>query len=142
MRAKVANRAKGHVFEDRFLKLDGLQLAIAYRQALKDEEAEHKLIRSIHENWVERFNSTFKALFLFTNPQMYGTWEQMKELDILRDEVKVEEFPELWDELMQFIPQEVIVDDSDDDPYAHIPKADPELEQMLTGFVPYKRREE
>jgi hypothetical protein len=144
MRAKIASRAGGHVFEERFLKLDGLQLAIAYRQALKEEkeegEGKRETILAIHKNWVERVDNLFKALYMFTNPQLYKNYEDLKNLDALREEIKPEEFPDMWEEILNIIPNEVVVEDPEVDTSKTLPMIDPELEEILTGFVPYKSR--
>ena len=47
MRAKIAKAAGGHVFEERFLRLDGIQLAIAYKQAVKEESEQFEFIKML-----------------------------------------------------------------------------------------------
>lgn len=136
----MANRSGGHVFEERFLNLEGLQLSIAYRQALRDEREQAELIGAIHKNWVTRFDDSVKALMIFTNPSLYKSWEEMKELNKYQQEVKPEEFPQLWDELMQFLPQEVHIEENVSNPLANVPALDPDINEFLTGFVPYKKR--
>ena len=141
MRAKVAQRAGGHAFEERFLKLNGLQLAIAYKQAIKEENEKFEFIKAMNSNWSKKFDNLFKILFMYTNPKMYASVEEMKELNALREEVKAEEFPEIWDEIMQVIPEQIIVEDVVPESNT-IPSIDPETEQMLAGFVPYRGRKD
>ena len=141
MRAKVAQKAGGHVFEERFLKLDGIQLAIAYRQAIKEDNERFELIKSLNSNWSKKFDNLFKALFMFTNPKMYASVEEMKELNAVREEVKVDESPEMWEEIMQVIPSEIIVEDIAEETNV-IPSVDPETEQFLAGFEPYRGRKD
>jgi hypothetical protein len=135
----VASRAGGHVFEEKFLRLEGLQLNIAYRQALKEEKEQADLIGAIHKNWADRIDDSVRVLMMFSNPTLYKAWEDMKELDKHEAELKPEEFPEVWEELMQFIPQEVVIEDIKEDPLAHLP-VNAALEDFLTGFVPYKKQ--
>lgn len=137
MRAKVAKAARGHQFEERFLNLSGLQLAVAYRQAVKEEEEKFELVKTMNEMWSKKFDNLFKALYMYSNPSMYASYLEAKELEKLRGEVKVEEFPELWDEIMQIIPNEIVVEEPESDPMAHIPKVEPETEEILAGFIPY-----
>jgi hypothetical protein len=140
MRAKVASRAGGHAFEERFLNLEGLQLNVAYRQAIRDEKEQADLIGAIHKNWATRFDDSMKALMIFTNPALYKSWEDIKELDKYQAELKPEEFSNVWDELMQFIPQEVHVEDTKSNPLANVPILNSEVNEFLTGFVPYHKR--
>lgn len=137
----MAKSANGHVFEDRFLQLNGIQLVIAYKQVMKEEEEQFKLIKSINQNWSKKFDNLFKVLFMFTNPKLYGAYEEMKELEDLKAEIKVEEFPEIWSELEQIIPDEVIVEDIQANG-SFIPEAAPEIEEYLTGFVSYMSKKE
>lgn len=138
MRAKVASRAKGHVFEERFLKLNGIPLVVAYRQALREEEKDHTLIRVLNDAWTKRFEHFFKVLYMFTDMDRWVAIEQMKELEGLRGEINAEEFPDIWEEIMSVIPSTVIIEEPKADPFMSIPKLDPTLEEILTGFVPYK----
>lgn len=142
MRAKVAKKAKGHVFEERFLSLEGIQLAIAYRQAVKEEESEYELIKTLNEKWSTKFDNLFKALFMFTNPKLYAAYEENKEMQKLREEVKEEDFPELWEELMKSLPEQIIVEDPEADTSNLFPSVDPETEEVLAGFVPYNLRKD
>lgn len=128
------------MFEKRFLDLEGFQLSLAYRQAIKDEKEHTDLLSSIHKNWVTRIEDSVKALLLFTNPSLYKAWEDLKDITKHQDELKVEEFPDVWNDLMQFVPQEVFVEDIKGDPLADLPLVNPEISEFLTGFVPYKQR--
>lgn len=142
MRAKIAQRAKGHVFEERFLKLRGLKLVLAYRQAIQEEKEEFDLIKTLNDSWSKRFGNLFKALFMYTNPEMYARFQEMKELDGLRAEVKPEDFPDVWDEIMQVIPNEITVEEPNFNPIDAIPAASQEMEEILAGFVSYQTRKD
>lgn len=142
MRAKVASRSKGHVFEKRFMDLKGFKLAIAYKQAVREEELEMKDTLALNEAWSKKIDNLFESLFMFVNPKVYQGVQEARELKTLEKEITVEEFPVMWDELMQVIPDEIIVDDIVADPLSMIPKADPEIEEYITGFAPYKPRKE
>lgn len=142
MRAKVAEKAHGHVFEDRFLKLRGIQLVLAYRQAVKDEDADFEVVKALNESWKKRFETYFKALFMYTNPKMYAEFLETKDLEMHRDEVKPEEFPELWEEILESIPNEMTVEEEGIDPMGGLPTVDPHTEEILAGFVPYKQRKD
>lgn len=126
------------MFEDRFMKLDGLQLAVAYRQAIKDQNDEFELIKTLNDAWTKRFENLFKVLYLYTNPELYSAYEQTKELEELRDELKPETFPQVWEEIMQQLPDQIIVEEDIPDPVDSIPTIDPETAHFLAGFVPYK----
>lgn len=138
MRAKVAKKANGHVFEERFMKLSGLKLALAYRQAIRDETEDLE----IQKVWVKKIDTLFERLYMFTNPQMFKNVEDLKELQGLREEVKPEDFAETWEEILKVIPNEIIVEEPQNDLFGNVPEVDPETEEMLTGFVPYKKRKE
>lgn len=140
MRAKVASRARGHVFEKKFMDLEGIQLSLAYRQAIKDEKEQMDIVTALHKNWVTRIEDSVKALMLFTNPSLYKSWEDLKDISKHQDELKVEEFPEVWEELMKIIPQEVYVEDVKPDPLVNVPTVNPEISEFFTGFVPYNQR--
>ena len=140
MRARVAKAAKGHVFEDRFMELNGLKLALAYRQAVKDHNEDFELIKTLNDAWTKRFENLFKVLYMYTNPQLYSAYEQSKELEGLREELKPESFPEVWKEIMEQLPEQIIVEEDVADPSDHIPKVDPETADFLAGFVPYKQK--
>jgi hypothetical protein len=142
MRAKIASRASGHVFEDRFLKLEGIQLFVAYRQALKEEEEEFGLVKTLNDVWTKKLDNFFKVLYMMVDGDKWALIEEMKELGKLREEVKPEEFPTLWSEFEQWLPSEIVVEEPEQDPLSHIPTIDPELDEMITGFVPYKFKKE
>lgn len=138
MRAKVASNAGGHVFEERFMRLDGLQLAIAYRQAVKEDNEEKNTIKIIHENWAQRIEKLFETSFMFTNPKLYSAYQEAKEMEGLRAEIKEEEFPQIWEEMLKVLPEEITIVEPEPDPFAKIPALDPELDSVITGFVSYK----
>lgn len=142
MRAKVAQRAKGHAYEDRFMNLSGLKLVVAYRQAMKEEKDDFDLIKTLNDSWSKRFHNLFKALFMYTNPKMYAAFEDEKELESLRAEVKPEEFPDLWEEITKVIPDQIMVEDPQSDPLGAIPTLNQEMEEIIAGFVPYVPRKD
>jgi hypothetical protein len=142
MRAKVASRAKGHVFEERFLKLEGIQLFLAYRQALKEEEAEFSLVKTLNDAWTKKFDNFFKVLYMMVDGEKWAMVEEMKELHKLREDIKVEEFPDMWAEFETWLPSEIVVEEPEADPLAHVPTIDSELDEIITGFVPYKFKKE
>lgn len=142
MRAKVAEKARGHVFEDRFLKLRGIQLVIAYRQAVKDENDDFEVVKALNESWKKRFETYFKALFMYTNPKMYAEFLETKDLELHREEVKPEEFPEIWEDILKSIPNEMTVEEEGIDPAGGLPTVDRQTEEILAGFVPYKLRKD
>jgi hypothetical protein len=142
MRAKVASRAGGHVFEERFMKLEGVQLFLAYRQAIKEEEAQDNLIKVLNETWTTRFNNFFKVLYMMVDGEKWAAVEEMKKIAELREEIKPEEFPDLWAEIEQIIPSGIIVEEPEEDPLGNLPAIDPEIDEFLTGFRPYKLKRE
>lgn len=138
MRAKVASRANGHVFEERFTQLTDIQLMIAYRQALKEEEQEWDDKNTLNKHWAEKLDDLFEVLYIFVDAKRYNLVQQMKELEDHRAEVTPEEFPEVWDQLMQSLPEEIIVDEPDVDPLAGLPRISKEDEEFLVGIKRYQ----
>lgn len=138
MRAKVASRAKGHVFEDRFMNLKGLQLMIAYRQALKEETKEKEETGEILKVAIERIEDNFKTLNIFANPKLWLKFEKEKELKEMREEINPDNFNEEWEKWMNILPQQVTVEeDVPDTP--NLPKLDPKIQEIFTGFLPKKK---
>lgn len=145
MRAKIASRAKGHALEDRFLRLNPIQLRLLYRQAIEEEEEEKKeqveLIKTINDIWLHNLSAMFKELQLFTNPKMYQAMLEVKELEQYREEVKAEDFPKMWEEMMKVVPKTFIVEDVVSE-YKGLPDISPEEEALFAGWVPSKFRED
>jgi hypothetical protein len=142
MRAKVASKASGHVFEERFMKLEGIQLFLAYRQAIKEEESQDNLIKVLNDSWAKRFDNFFKVLYMMVDGEKWAAVEEMKKIASLREEVKPEEFLDLWAEIEQLIPSEIIATAVEGDPLGGLPSIDPEMEEFITGFKPYKFKKE
>lgn len=133
MRAKVASRANGHVFEDRFQKLEGKHLIIAYKQAVKEDKQRYEEIK-ILEKVLDR---KFENLYMFADKDLYQQVQQYKEMGQHREEIPEEEFPELWEEILTQIPEAIVAEEPEQDPYANLLKADQETEDYLAGFTPY-----
>lgn len=142
MRAKVASRAGGHVFEERFMKLEGIQLFLAYRQAMKEEESQDSLIKVLNDTWAKRFDNFFKVLYMMVDGEKWAAVEELKKISELREEIKPEEFPDLWAEIEQMIPSEIFAVEIEGDPLGGLPSIDPEMEEFITGFKPYKFKRE
>lgn len=140
MRAKVASRAKGHVFEERFKKLSGLQLIIAYRQATKDEQKEFSDLGDILQAAFKRFDNYFEELNIYTNPKLWMEFKKEKELNTMRDEVSPDNFNAIWEETMKFAPAVVMAEAPEPTLSKSLPKLDPKTQEILTGFLPKKRR--
>lgn len=139
MRAKVASKAHGHVFEERFMKLSGLQLAIAYRQAIKEEKEHYDFLGELFQAGFKRLEENFKTLRMFTNPDLWVSIKQQEELKSMQEEVKAEEFGNIWDKMMQSIPSIVTVEDDRTNVGSSMPKLDKKTQEIITGFLPKKR---
>lgn len=138
----MAQHANGHPFEKRFLDLDYLQLVLSYRQALRVEKEQNEKEKTIHKAWGERMENYFRALYMFTDHEMYKKFKEHEEMEEHEKEVDADEFPELWDDILSSIPTEVVAVDegADADPLGGIPVADDDEFSHITGFVPYTER--
>jgi hypothetical protein len=141
MRSKIASRAGGHALERRFLELDNIQLMLLYRNAAREERVEKEekaeLIQVLHEKWVENFQIWFEGQQMYSNPGLFQKMRELKDLVAHRAEVSVEEFPILWENLMQTIPKEIIAEEPRTTPIDFLPESnDPELEKLFAGWVP------
>lgn len=140
MRAKVASRAKGHVFEDRFMKLSGLKLIIAYRQALKEENKEFETLGEILKTGFNRLEENFKTLNMFTNPDLFVRVKQEAELKTMREEIDENNFDDIWAETMSFAPKTVTVQENVPDiNNSTLPKLDKKTQDLITGFLPKRK---
>lgn len=142
MRAKVAQRAKGHVFEERFMNLSGLQLIIAYRQAVKEEQKEFETLGETLQATFKRFDRYFEDLNIYTNPKLWMEMQKEQELKVMRDEVNENNFDEEWAKVMSFAPATVMaVEEKPDIKNSSLPKLDPKAQEILTGFLPKTKRQ-
>lgn len=140
MRAKIAQRAKGHVFEDRFMKLNSLQLMVAYRQAIKEEKEEVERLGEIYQAGFKRLEENFKELRIYTNPKLWMDLENEKKLQVMRDDVNVDNFDETWNEMMEFIPKTVTVEENVPSlENSKLPKLDKKTQELITGFLPKRK---
>lgn len=141
MRAKVASRAKGHVFEERFMKLSGLKLIIAYRQAVKEEQKDFDTLGEILQIGFQRFDHYFKELNIYTNPDLWMKFKQEEDLTVMRDQVNPDNFESIWEDTMKFAPAMVVAEEAIPDiNNSGLPKIDPQLQNVLTGFLPKNKR--
>lgn len=139
MRAKIAQRAKGHVFEDRFVKLNGLQLILAYRQAIKEETAEFEMWGEILKTGFERLEDNFKTLQIFTNPQLWAEIKKQEDLKVMQEEISTDNFDAIWADTMTFAPEVVTVEANIPDiNNSSLPKLDKKTQDIITGFLPKK----
>ena len=152
MRAKVASRSGGHVFEKRFVEMSQLQLIIAYRQIVREEEQERKkeggqleIVKTLHEIWMKRIGRLEDNLSFFNDRELYSHVQEMKEIAKHREEVKPEDFPEIWDEMMEHLPQQIFVEDETPDPGDSYESVNAEMDELITGWynnsMKYKQEE-
>jgi hypothetical protein len=140
MRSKVASHYGGHAFEKRYLDLDPIRLSILYKQA-KVEENEKKdwtleLVKTLNEAWTNKFKNWFELLQVYTNPKLFVAMEDEKEMQQYRDEISEDNFMDEWEKMMQIIPEEMIVDESDaPGKELQVPKIDEETEKLIIGWV-------
>jgi hypothetical protein len=143
MRNTVASHYGGHALEKRFLDMDFLELRILYEQAMRDKkktnEDKWEMIKMLNEFWVENFNVHFENLLMFTNPEAYKMVQEMKDIEGLRGEIDAEDFPEMWNDLMDILPNECIVSDIEADHEASIPVASPEMDEVFSGWESQSR---
>ena len=112
-------------------------------QAVKEEEEEKRdkfeLIKTLNEAWTKKFDNHFEMLQVFTNVEMYKHMKEMDKVKGLREEINEDNFLDEWESLMSVIPETYIVDEGPSVLDQMISKADPELEEMLTGWVESSR---
>lgn len=143
MRAKVAERAGGHAFEERFMKLDPLQLAILHRHAIESENQEKQekvdIFKEMTKVWFQKFDNLFETLQLFTNTELYRKKIELQKVEGLREELSEENFEEVWDELMNVIPEEYAVEEPKIEDELEDMPLDPELEEKMVGWIQNRR---
>jgi hypothetical protein len=136
MRNIVASHYGGHAFEKRFLDMDFLQLRILYEQVIQDRQQKNddklELIKVLNNFWTKKMDIHFDTLLMFVNPEAYKLVEEQKQLKVLQAEVKTEEFPDMWNDLMAFIPETYEVSDIPEvNPIDKLPPVDTEMEETF-----------
>lgn len=137
MRAKVAKSSYTHALDKDLLALNELELSLLYMQAVRQEEEEKEekygLINKLNEIWSNKFDNHFKALQIFIDIDMYKRLQELKDIEVHREEVDEENFLEEWDKMMKVIPEEYIVEENE--VFEDLKSMDDELGELLTGWV-------
>ena len=136
MRAMIAKRAHGHPFEERFTKLNPIQLIVAYRQAVKDEQREVEDKVDLFVKLITFLKGQFELNNMFTNDKMFSLMKEFEQIKEHRDDINEDNFSEVWAEAMEMFPSEFEVSDIEADVSQFIPEFTPEMEQHIAGIVP------
>ena len=139
MRARVAKSCNTHALDPTITSLSLSQLSLLYKQTMQEEKEEseekYSLIKELNNFWAKNFGTLFENLEFFVNPKMYQRLEELKELEVYREEVKPEDFEEEWDKMMEILPDAYEVQDVESrNPLDDLPEMDLE-EDILAGWV-------
>lgn len=135
MRAKVASRMNTHALDATLLKLNPLQLSLLFGQAIKEEKEEKKEKMELVKFWNENLQNVVKALQIFIDPKLYKHMKDMEEIEVLREDISEDNFADVWDQMMDVIPQIYEVEEYQADHSDLLIDEDDELSEMIAGWV-------
>lgn len=124
------------------MNLSPIELFILYRQAIKEENEERQekydTIKQVSESWSKNFKVLFENLQLFVNPTMFKILQEEKELALHRTDLSPDNFDEEWAKMMQFVSEEVVIEEPTVETTSLLPSVDDDIEEMIAGWVSHK----
>lgn len=120
--------------------MSDLQLFILYKQVQKEKSRKFEEKKDMFEYIFKNFQTLFDELQLFVDPKLFQKKMELREqkelLQETGDHVTVDNFDEVWEELMEVIPQEYVVEDAVDLSHPLFnAEEDKEFEQLLSGWI-------
>lgn len=108
MKAIVLNAKRGVITEERFQKLTPLQWLFHYKEVMQGRNRDKEYVESL----VESLQYYLELVGTMANPAAGKELQEFKKLDKARKEIPEEEFPEIWEEIVDMIPKELLVTDT------------------------------
>ena len=115
--------------------MNDIQLMIAFKQAHIDETQELEEKADFIIRFMEFLKNRFDNLNMFTNPEMYQRWIEMKDIMKHREDINEENFQEVWDEVMEEFPAAFVVEEPEPDDSQAFPSFTPDIEQHIAGIM-------